>query len=111
MNAHIEFRRVFAAYRSSSRGICFSLARAAHIALIIALGGCATLERGADHVRDFTTAHPVITAVAAGAAAGAIVVAIDDRHHHEHRDGPTRTPDPGLHTHDFTFPARVPVEH
>lgn len=52
------------------------------IIFTLLLTGCATVERGADHVRDFATAHPVVTAIAAGAAAGAIVAAVDDHHHH-----------------------------
>ena len=48
----------------------------------IGLSGCATVERGADQVRDFAQEHPVVTSIAAGAAAGAIVVAVD-RHHHD----------------------------
>lgn len=33
------------------------------LVLLCVLNGCATVERGADHVRDFASAHPVVVSV------------------------------------------------
>lgn len=71
---------------------------------LVTFAGCATLEHGADQVRDFAHEHPVVTAIAAGAAAGAIVAAAD-RHHH-HGGAPDRRQDHGLRTHEC-----APVPH
>jgi hypothetical protein len=59
-----------------------STAKLATVALLGLLAGCATLENGADHARDFARAHPVIVTAAAvgiGAAIGAEVAS--DGHH------------------------------
>lgn len=39
--------------------------RAIAFLTLCALAGCMTVERGADHVRDFAKAHPVVTSVGA----------------------------------------------
>lgn len=76
------------------------------LAAAVSLEGCATVETGADRVRDFAAEHPVITAIAAGAAAGALVAAVDRPHHHEHHRELARTADYGLRTHTC-----APVPH
>lgn len=54
------------------------------LVLSLILCGCTTVESGADHVRDFAKAHPVITTIAVGAAAGSIAaVIVANNHHHD----------------------------
>jgi len=50
---------------------------------IACLSGCATLENGADHVRDFAVRHPVVTAVGTAVVIGGVVYALDHHHHSE----------------------------
>lgn len=57
-------------------------------ALTTSFTGCATIENGADHVRDFAVRHPVVTAVGTAVVVGGVVYALD---HHHHRD-PSRSP-------------------
>lgn len=67
-----------------------SLRRCASLALVLSLTGCATLETGSDHVRDFAGRHLVVTAV--GAAGPAI-------HECERQDA-------GQHFHTLELPHR-----
>jgi hypothetical protein len=62
----------------------FGWLRVASLALAVFLTGCATLETGADHVRDFAVRHPVVTGVATVVVVGGVVYALD--HHHHHND-------------------------
>jgi hypothetical protein len=56
--------------------------RAAPLALVLGLTGCATIENGADHVRDFAVRHPVVTAVGTAVVIGGAVAALDHHGHH-----------------------------
>lgn len=56
---------------------------------LLTLSGCATLETGADHVRDFAGRHPVVTAVGTAVVVGGVVYALD--HHGHHSEPPNRT--------------------
>ena len=60
-----------------------ALPRLTSLALVLSLSGCATLETGADHVRDFAHKHPVVTGVATAVVIGGAVVALD-HHHYDH---------------------------
>lgn len=54
--------------------------------LLITLSGCATVERTADHARDFAARHRVAAAVAGAVVVGS-AVALAESHH-----GPRRAP-------------------
>ena len=58
----------------------------------LTIAGCSTLETAADHTRDFSARHPVITAVGAAIVVGGAVAAIEAGHHHSetHPVGPER---------------------
>lgn len=46
---------------------------------VVALAGCATVETAADHVRDFTDAHPVAVSVVASVAIASLATTIELR--------------------------------
>lgn len=48
---------------------------------LLALAGCAPLERAADHTRDFANRYPVVTAVGVAVVVGGAVAAIEAGHH------------------------------
>lgn len=57
----------------------------ASLALASCLTACATLETGADHVRDFAVRHPIVTAVGAALIVGGVAASLD---HHAHQHQP-----------------------
>lgn len=67
------------------------LVRLTSLAIVLSLTGCASLESAADHTRDFTIRHPIVTAVGAAVVVGGAVAALDRHHHHgEAAVGPER---------------------
>lgn len=49
--------------------------------IVTAIVGCSTLERAADHTRDFAKRYPVVTAVGVAVVVGGAVAAIEAGHH------------------------------